>query len=111
MREWVSGGWKDGDIVIHHINELLESFLPMIEMDREILNEKFKEHEDWLDFAAHMIDGQEKFVIPIYDSEKLEFFEFIDGNGFEVKYVGAFSKSHTSLAYVLSVKKCQQEEK
>lgn len=111
MREWVSGGWKDGDIVIHHINELLDSFLPMIEMDRETLNEKFKEHEDWLDFAAHIIDGREEFVINILDDEKLEFFEFIDGNGFKVNRIGVFSNISTTLAYVLNVKKCQQEEK
>ena len=112
MRDWVSGARsKDGKIIVHHINELIGSFLPMVEIDRETLNEKFKEHDGWLVLAAHIIDGQEEFIINILDDEKLEFFDFIDGNGFKINRIGVFSNVSTTLAYVLKVKKCQQEEK
>ncbi len=107
MREWVQGArTKEGKIIIHHIIEMVGAFLPMIEMDREVLNEKFKEHESWLEFAACILDGQDEFVVQIYDSAKLEFFEFIDGNGFKVNRIGIISSGHTSLGYVLKVKKC-----
>ena len=68
--------------------------------------EKFKEHDSWLELAACILDDQDDFVIQIYDDEKLEFFEFIDGNGFKVNRVGMISNGLATLGYVIKVKKC-----
>lgn len=108
MGEWIRGArTKDNKVIIHHLTQVVKGFLPMVEMDRNVLHEKFKDHDNWLELAACILDGQDEFVIGVYEDEKLEFFDFISGNGFKVTSVGIVTNGSISLGYVLKVKKCQ----
>lgn len=87
--------------------DALNNFLKVLQYDKRVARDKFFTNEGWqANIKSLDINGVSEYFYDETDDDDVEFLSFIDGNGFEVKYVGAFSKSHTSLAYVLSVKKC-----